>query len=75
MSLFQAALAIAVSTASCSKQWAYIRDWHSEPERHTAYDGFLHFYNHHRSHGALGWATPIDTLHRLPGDNVPAEHN
>ena len=27
-----------------------------------------------RSHGALGWATPIDTLHRLHGDNVPAMH-
>jgi transposase InsO family protein len=57
------------------EEWAYIRDWHNEPERHAAYDAFLHFYNHHRSHGALGWATPIDTLHHLPGNNVPAEHS
>ena len=56
------------------EEWAYIRDWHSEPERHTAYDGFIHFYNHHRSHGALDWATPIDTLRRLHGDDVPADH-
>ena len=31
---------------------------------------FIHFYNHHRSHGALGWATPTSTLR----DNLPAEH-
>ena len=56
------------------EEWAYIRDWHSDDERHAAYDGFMHFYNHHRSHGALGWATPIDTLAHLHGDNLPAEH-
>ena len=56
------------------EEWAYIRDWHSETERHLAYDGFLHFYNHHRSHGALGWATPIETLNRFLGDNVPGGH-
>lgn len=26
------------------EEWAYIRDWHSETERHLAYDGFVHFY-------------------------------
>lgn len=25
------------------EEWAYIRDWHSETERHLAYDGFMHF--------------------------------
>ena len=57
------------------EEWAYIRDWTSERERHLAYDGFMHFYNHHRSHGALTWATPHETLTRLAGDNLPAEHN
>jgi transposase InsO family protein len=57
------------------EEWAYIRDWHSEHERRTAYDGFMHFYNHHRSHGALDWATPIETLNQLHGDNLPAEHS
>ena len=52
-------------------EWAYIRPWTSEHERVVAYDHFVHFYNHHRPHGALGWATPINTL----GDNLPAEHN
>jgi transposase InsO family protein len=57
------------------EEWAYIRDWNSDDERRAAYDGFLHFYNHHRSHGALDWATPIGTLTRLHEDNLPAEHS
>lgn len=57
------------------EEWAYVRDWTSEHQRRAAYDGFLHFYNHHRSHGALGWATPIATLTHLAGDNLPAEHS
>jgi transposase InsO family protein len=57
------------------EEWAYIRPWISERQRHLAYDGFIHFYNHHRSHGALAWATPHETLTRLAGDNLPAEHS
>jgi transposase InsO family protein len=53
------------------EEWAYIRDWTSDRQRQAAYDGFIHFYNHHRSHGALGWATPASTLR----DNLPAEHS
>jgi transposase InsO family protein len=56
------------------EEWAYIRAWTSETERSAGYDGFVHFYNHHRSHGALGWATPLDTLHTLR-DNLPNTHN
>jgi transposase InsO family protein len=56
------------------EEWAYVRDWTSDPQRRAAYDGFMHSYNHHRSHGALGWATPMATLNRLLGDNLPAEH-
>ena len=52
------------------EEWAYIRPWTTESERETAYGGFIHFYNHHRPHGSLGWATPISAL----GDNLPAEH-
>lgn len=52
------------------EEWAYIRPWNSETERHHHYSGFIHFYNHHRSHGALNWATPASTLK----DNLPAEH-
>ena len=57
------------------EEWAHIRPWRTDRQRTLAYAGFMHFYNHHRSHGALGWATPIDTLNRLHGDNLPAEHS
>lgn len=53
------------------EEWAYIRHWNSETERHHAYTGFIHFYNHHRPHGSLGWATPANILK----DNLPAEHS
>ena len=36
------------------EEWAYIRPWSSETQRHAGYRGFIHFYNHHRPHGALG---------------------
>lgn len=38
--------------------------------------GFIHFYNHHRNHGALNWATPATTLNHLHNqDNVPVMHS
>ena len=52
------------------EEWAYIRPWTSESQRHPTYDGFIHFYNHHRAHGALGWATPTSIIR----DNLPEEH-
>ena len=53
------------------EEWAYIRHWDTEVQRHHAYTGFIHFYNHHRPHGSLHWATPISILK----DNLPAEHS
>ena len=53
------------------EEWAYIRDWNTDTERSAAYDDFVHFYNHHRAHGALGWSTPIATLK----DNVTGQHS
>lgn len=53
------------------EEWAYIRHWNSEDERHQAYTGFIHFYNHHRPHGSLGWASPASIIR----DNLPAEHS
>ncbi len=56
------------------EEWAYIRDWTSEAERVVGYDRFMHFYNQHRSHGALGWLSPMATLTRCFGDKIPVEH-
>jgi transposase InsO family protein len=56
------------------EEWAHIRAWTSDQQRTTAYDGFMHFYNHHRTHGPLGWLTPTATLNTFT-DNVPSEHN
>ena len=55
------------------EEWAYIRAWTSDNQRTKAYTGFIHFYNHHRTHGALGWSTPTACLNTFR-DNVPGEH-
>jgi transposase InsO family protein len=57
------------------EEWAYIRPWTSEAQRHAGYRRFCHFYNQHRSHGALGWHSPMATLTHLAGDNLPTGHN
>jgi len=55
------------------EEWAYIRDWTSKTDRAAGHHGFIHFYNRHRPHGALGWSTPTATLNTLK-DNLPVEH-
>jgi len=57
------------------EEWAYIRDWANETDRVAGHHRFMHFYNRHRSHGALGWQTPTATLNRLARDNLPAVHS
>lgn len=46
--------------------WAYAKFYSSEAERRDALPGWLHFYNHHRRHSAIG-APPISRLNNLPG--------
>jgi transposase-like protein len=55
------------------EEWAYIRVWTSDRQRTNGYVGFMHFYNHHRPHGALGWRTPATAL-ATHQDNLPGEH-
>ena len=55
------------------EEWAYIRPWTSEPQRQAGYQHFIHFYNHHRPHGALRWSTPAHTLAAFR-DNLPLVH-
>ena len=46
--------------------WAYAKFYASETERRDALPGWIHFYNHHRRHSAIG-APPISRLNNLPG--------
>ena len=46
--------------------WAYARHYTSDAERRAALPGWLHFYNHHRIHSAIG-AAPSTRLNNLPG--------
>lgn len=48
------------------EEWAYVRTYTSEAERTAALDEFLHLYNHHRYHTAIG-GTPADRVNNLPG--------
>ena len=57
------------------EEWAYIRPWTSEQQRSEALRHYIHYYNHHRPHGALRWATPIETLQALTEDNLPELHS
>lgn len=50
--------------------WAYARLYESTEQRNTALPGWLHFYNHHRAHSAIGGRPPITRL-----TNVPGHHN
>ncbi|MFC4372258.1 IS481 family transposase [Citricoccus nitrophenolicus] len=49
--------------------WAYARFYTSESERRAALPGWLHFYNHHRHHSAVG-AAPVSRLNNLPGHHT-----
>ncbi|MEW2437184.1 IS481 family transposase [Streptomyces caniferus] len=43
-------------------EWAYLRPYTSNDERTAALDTFLHSYNHHRCHTALGGKSPISRV-------------
>ena len=49
--------------------WAYARFYPSETDRRTALPGWIHFYNHHRIHSAIG-GTPTSRLNNLPGHHI-----
>jgi transposase InsO family protein len=46
--------------------WAYAHHYLSEAERRAALAGWLHEYNHHRPHSAIGGKPPISRLTNLP---------
>ncbi len=49
-------------------EWAYARLWRSERSRTRALDRWLHRYNHHRHHTAIG-GPPASRVTNLSGDN------
>lgn len=49
------------------EEWAYVRVYSSEAERRRRLDSWLHTYNHHRCHTALGGHPPITRVDNLPG--------
>jgi transposase InsO family protein len=50
-------------------EWAYARVYTSNSQRTRALDRFLHTYNHHRGHTALGGEPPITRT------NLAGQHN
>lgn len=50
--------------------WAYAKLYPSETTRREALPGWLHFYNHHRHHSAIG-TPPISRI----DNNLPEHHN
>lgn len=52
------------------EEWAYARPYASEAERVAAYADFLHRYNHHRGHTALGGQPPAARVTNLAGQNI-----
>jgi transposase InsO family protein len=50
--------------------WAYARYYDSEAARRDALPGWLHTYNHHRHHSAIGGKPPISRLNNLPGHHI-----
>ena len=51
------------------EEWAYAQPYTSETERAAAFPVWLHTYNHHRGHTALGGQTPADLVPNLCGQN------
>jgi transposase InsO family protein len=50
-------------------EWAYARRYRSEAARTRALDVWLHLYNHHRHHTAVG-GPPISRVNNLVGQNT-----
>jgi transposase InsO family protein len=49
------------------EEWAYVRPYTSDHQRTKALDRWLHLYNHHRGHTALGGLPPISRVNNLVG--------
>jgi transposase InsO family protein len=52
-----------------AEEWAYAHPYRSEAERAEAFTGWLHHYNHHRFHTAIG-SPPATRVPNLSGQNT-----
>lgn len=53
------------------REWAYAGLYRSNEERQAAFPKWLHYYNHHRPHTALGARVPAS----VSVNNVCGNHN
>jgi transposase InsO family protein len=53
-----------------AEEWAYAKPYTSETARRAALPQWLHMYNHHRSHTALGGQPPASRVPNLCGQNT-----
>jgi transposase InsO family protein len=53
-----------------ANEWAFARHYPNEAARRAALPGWLHTYNHHRQHSAIGKVPPITRLTNLPGQYI-----
>ena len=51
-------------------EWAYARLYHSDAERCAQFPIWLHIYNHHRGHTALGGQPPASRIPNLSGQHT-----
>jgi transposase InsO family protein len=51
------------------EEWAYAQPYSCESERAALFPEWLHTYNHHRGHTALGGKSPADLVPNLRGQN------
>jgi transposase InsO family protein len=53
-----------------ASEWAYKKFYASESARRATFPAWLHQYNHHRPHTAIGRSAPITRLTNVPGQYI-----
>ena len=49
------------------EEWAFVHPYTSNQQRHQLLEGWLHMYNYHRAHTAVG-GPPIDRVNKVCGN-------
>ena len=56
------------------KEWAYARTYQTSDERAAGLPAWIHMYNWHRPHSAIGSRPPISRI-RMDNDNLLLHHS